>query len=136
MWDCINKNRIRELRLLQESSHNVKISVNDSRADVFAMPVRSLGNKDTEGFGIVFLEANTFGLPVVGGNSGGVPDAIAHNESGYLVDGEDIEAITERILFLLTHPDEAARLGEAGRQRVKAKFQWPTQSKKLAELLV
>ena len=53
--------------------------------DVFVMANRQLANGDVEGFGLVFLEANACGKPVVGGRSGGAVDAIADGESGLLV---------------------------------------------------
>ncbi len=83
-------------------------------AEVFVMPNREIDG-DTEGFGIVFLEASACGLPVVGGVDGGAPDAIVDGETGYLVDGNDVDAIADRILTLLTDPARARRMGEAGR---------------------
>jgi phosphatidylinositol alpha-1,6-mannosyltransferase len=58
-------------------------------ADVFVMPNRSDG-VDFEGFGIVFLEAAAAGLPVIGGRSGGVPEAVEDNVTGRLIDGTDV----------------------------------------------
>jgi phosphatidylinositol alpha-1,6-mannosyltransferase len=53
--------------------------------DVFAMPCRTRrGGLDVEGLGIVYLEASAAGLPVVGGDSGGAPDAIREGETGYV----------------------------------------------------
>ena len=55
-------------------------------ADVFAMPCRTRrAGLDVEGLGIVYLEASATGLPVIGGDSGGAPDAILDGESGYVV---------------------------------------------------
>ncbi len=55
-----------------------------SLCDIFIMPARSIDG-DFEGFGIVYLEANIYGKPVIAGRSGGVSDAVLHNESGLLV---------------------------------------------------
>ena len=61
--------------------------------DVFAMPCRTRrGGLDVEGLGIVYLEASASGLPVVGGDSGGAPDAILDGETGYVVPGRDVAA--------------------------------------------
>ncbi len=63
-------------------------------ADVFAMPCRTRRRGlDVEGLGIVYLEASATGLPVIGGDSGGAPDAILPGESGYVVPGGDVAAV-------------------------------------------
>jgi phosphatidyl-myo-inositol dimannoside synthase len=92
--------------------------------DVFVMPNRQMPNGDIEGFGLVFLEANACGKPVIGGRSGGTVDAIAHGESGFLVDPHSPGEVAERLVELLQSPDAARRLGEAGRQRVQRQFTW------------
>src|SRR6202012_2331536 len=70
--------------------------------DVFAMPCRTRrGGLDVEGLGIVYLGASATGLPVVGGDSGGAPDAIADGETGYVVGGRDVAALSARLVALL-----------------------------------
>ena len=61
--------------------------------DVFVMPNRALPNGDTEGFGLVFLEANASGLPVIAGRDGGSADAVRDGENGLVVDGNSVDAI-------------------------------------------
>lgn len=107
-----------------------------NQADIFAMPSRTLKNKDTEGFGIVYLEANLFGLPVVGGNTGGIPDAVEHGKTGFLVDGEDIDALTKTIQYLIEHPEERLKMGSVGKKRAQELFKWSIQAEKLKQLLV
>jgi phosphatidylinositol alpha-1,6-mannosyltransferase len=93
--------------------------------DVFVMLSREIKEKgDAEGFGIVFLEANACHKPVIGGKSGGVPDAIIDGQTGLLVDPLDINAISQAVLKLLGDPSYAAQLGEAGYDRVKNQFDW------------
>jgi len=92
--------------------------------DVFVMPNRVLGGNDVEGFGIVFLEANACGKPVIGGRSGGVPEAVVDGETGLLVDGSSPAAVAEAVLRLLRNPDLARRLGRAGRERVCRELTW------------
>lgn len=93
--------------------------------EVFVMVSRErIEENDVEGFGIVLLEASACGKPVVGGRSGGVPDALADGVSGFLVDPLSQEEITEALARLLTDRDLAQRLGEHGRSRVVHEFQW------------
>lgn len=68
--------------------------------DVFIMPNRQLPNGDTEGFGLVFLEANSCGLPVIAGRDGGSRDAVQHRSNGLVVDGASIADIAEAMLLL------------------------------------
>ena len=83
-------------------------------ASVFVMVPRAIERKgDIEGFGIVYIEANASGLPVVGSRSGGVPDAVEHETNGLLVndptDVKEVAATLDRILS-----DEDLRLKLAG----------------------
>ncbi len=71
-------------------------------ADLFVMPNRELPDGDTEGFGLVFLEANACGKPVVAGKAGGVPDAVRDGENGLTVDGTNVEAIAQAVLRIFT----------------------------------
>lgn len=67
--------------------------------DIFAMPNYELVDGDNEGFGIVFIEAAQYGTPVIGGDSGGVAEAISDKVNGLLVDGSDVESIANAIQF-------------------------------------
>jgi phosphatidylinositol alpha-1,6-mannosyltransferase len=101
---------------------------------VFVMMSR-IQNGSTEGFGIVFLEAGVFSKPVVGGRSGGVPDAIVDGETGFLVDPLDEAGVAASVLKLLTNPGLAARMGVAGSRRAREHFTWEATVKTLfAEL--
>jgi phosphatidylinositol alpha-1,6-mannosyltransferase len=73
--------------------------------DVFVMPNRALPNGDTEGFGLVFLEANACGLPVLAGRDGGSPDAVRDGQNGLVVDGNSVERITEAMRRLRHEPE-------------------------------
>jgi len=99
--------------------------------DVFVMISRQLKNEDAEGFGIVYLEANMFGKPVIAGKSGGVAEAVSDNETGILIEPTDQHEILSAIEKLLKNPEEAKRLGENGRRRVEQNFQWNKQAQPL-----
>ncbi len=76
-------------------------------ADLFIMPNRTMPDGDTEGFGLVFLEANACGRAVVGGRAGGAVEAVRERETGLLVDGDSVTEITAAINRLLG--DDALR---------------------------
>ncbi len=84
--------------------------------DVFVMPNRELPNGDTEGFGLVFLEANGCGLPVIAGRDGGSTDAVQHGVNGLVVDGGSVDEIAHAMLLLYEDAglrDELRRQGMA-----------------------
>jgi phosphatidylinositol alpha-1,6-mannosyltransferase len=104
--------------------------------DVFAMPCRTRrGGLDVEGLGIVYLEASATGLPVVGGDSGGAPDAVREGETGFVVPGRDLPALVERLVAILSDTGLARRLGEAGRAWVERQWGWPLQAQRLQSFL-
>ena len=103
---------------------------------IFAMPCRTRrGGLDVEGLGIVYLEASASGLPVIGGDSGGAPDAILPGETGYVVGGRDEAALTDRLLGLLNDPEGAATMGEKGVAWVDREWRWDIVVARLAEIL-
>jgi len=83
-------------------------------ADIYAMPNRPTAGGDTEGFGLVFLEAGACEKPVIGGRAGGVVDAIIDGETGYLVDGTSRAAVAGACIRVLEDPALRARLGQNG----------------------
>ncbi|MBW2660898.1 MAG: glycosyltransferase family 4 protein [Deltaproteobacteria bacterium] len=101
--------------------------------DVFIMPNRFLPNGDTEGFGLVFLEANACGKPVIGGKAGGVPDAVADGETGILVDGNSVEDIAKAAIQLLSNKELAERMGQAGYKRAQ-NFSWANKAEEFRQL--
>lgn len=106
--------------------------------DVFAMPCRERrGGFEVEAFGIVFIQAQAVGVPVVAGDIGGVADAVGEGDDagGVLVDGTDVEAVTDAITDLLSDRAQARRLGEHGARRVAERFTWSARTHQLRSLL-
>jgi phosphatidyl-myo-inositol dimannoside synthase len=89
------------------------------RCTLFAMPNRTLPDGDTEGFGLIFLEANACGKPVIGGRAGGAVDAVVDGETGLLVNGDDSAAIADALRRLLGDAALRHRLGQAGLARAR-----------------
>lgn len=105
--------------------------------DVFAMPCRTrLGGLEPEALGIVFLEAQSTGLPVIVGDSGGAPDTVRHGETGYVVDPSSLADLVARLIELLADPPRAARMGAAGRAWVEETWTWDQVGARLRELLL
>jgi phosphatidylinositol alpha-1,6-mannosyltransferase len=91
--------------------------------DVFAMISRQVVT-NVEGFGIVFIEAGALAKPVVGGRSGGIPDAVEDGVTGFLVDPLSPEEVAGALTRILLDADLAERMGKAGFERVKRDFTW------------
>lgn len=103
-------------------------------ADLFVMPSRT-SLPDVEGFGIVFLEASSAGLPVIGSDSGGIPSAIKHGETGWIVPEGDRELLASQIYNMLSDPEKAAGMGRAGREYVLKSANWNERSRELFQYL-
>jgi phosphatidyl-myo-inositol dimannoside synthase len=104
--------------------------------NVFAMPCRTRrAGLDVEGLGIVYLEAAATGLPVIGGDSGGAPDAILDGETGYVVSGRGKEALTDRLVELLSDPAGAAAMGDKGRSWIEREWTWDIVTSRFQQIL-
>ena len=81
--------------------------------NVFAMPCRTRrGGLDVEGLGIVYLEASATGLPVIAGNSGGAPDAVRDDETGFVVSSDDHARLARLCIGILEDTERARTVGE------------------------
>ena len=94
-----------------------------NRAAVLSVPSLSAASGDTEGLGQAFLEAQATGLPVVSYTSGGVPEAVLSEKTGFLV--------PHHLLLLLDNHELRARFGEAGRIWVEQAFDLRRQTDQL-----
>jgi phosphatidylinositol alpha-1,6-mannosyltransferase len=93
------------------------------QCDLFALPNRRIG-WDFEGFGIVLLEAQACGRPVIAGRSGGTADAMLDGETGLLVDCDAPDALAAACTRLLASPERRAALGARARLWVEETFSW------------
>ena len=104
--------------------------------DIFAMPSRSrFFGLEVEGLGIVYLEASACGLPVVGGKSGGAPDAVLVGETGVVVDGTNSSEIADACIELLNNPELCALMGANGRAWIIENWRWEIWATRYAALL-
>ena len=110
------------VRFVGEVDHD-RLPLYYSAADLFVMPARE-DPPDVEGFGLVFLEANACGTPVIGARTGGIPDAISDGETGLLVPPNAPDALAEAATRVLTTPVLADTLGRQGRHRAVNEASW------------
>ena len=92
----IAKTRLEERVLLAGYIDDEELENYFAIADIYIMPSRK------EGFGIVFIEAMYYGLPVIAGNIDGSADALLNGKLGQLVDPDNVEEITNAIEKVLT----------------------------------
>ncbi len=102
--------------------------------DVFIMPNREIDG-DTEGFGMVFMEAAACGKPTIAGMAGGTGSAVVDGETGLRVPGEEIDKVAGALKKLLSDPEYAARLGAQGHSRAASDFGWDAVARKTEILL-
>lgn len=105
--------------------------------DVFTMPCRTRwGGLEQEGFGIVFVEAAACGVPQVAGRSGGADEAVAHGETGLVVeDPESTVAVADALEALLDDARRRAEMGAAARRRAETEFAYDVLAERLGRSL-
>lgn len=104
--------------------------------DVFAMPCRTrLLGTDVEGLGIVYLEAQASGVPVVAGDSGGAPETVVEGATGTVVDGRRAGELVAALDRLLADPARRAAWGAAGRAHAVAQWSWDAIAADFREVL-
>ena len=106
-------------------------------ADLFTMLCRNRWRGlEQEGFGIVFLEAASCGVPQVAGDSGGAAEAVAHGETGLVIDEpEDVQAVANAFEELLDDDELRASMGVRSRARVETDFAYDVLARRLGETL-
>src|SRR5438128_3719777 len=94
-------------------------------ASVLVLPAIVDARGDTEGLGVVLLEAMSYGVPVIGSDLSGITDIVVDGKTGLLVPPQDSAALAAALERLATDRDLARRLGEAGGSHVRRHFSWP-----------
>jgi glycosyltransferase involved in cell wall biosynthesis len=79
----------------------------------------------------VFIEAMSYGLPVLATRVGAIPDFVTPGENGYLVTPGDVDTLAERLIALLGNPDLLRDFGNHSRQLVKERYNWESVAEKI-----
>jgi len=128
-----NLNLEKEVRFFGECANQVRNELY-KLSDLFVMPSITTNNS-VEGFGLVYLEANYYKVPVIGAYAGGVRDAVAHNKTGLLVKPDDLSDLIDKILFFIDNKDKRIEFGELGYKRIMNKFLWSTRHQDFIKIL-
>ena len=103
-------------------------------ADIFVLPQR-YDKEDVEGFGIVFLEAGSYGLPIIAGNEGGPTEILTNNKDSILINQNNKEELIEVIKLLYSDKEKRKELSNSIKKRILDFSSSKEQSNKLRELL-
>jgi glycosyltransferase involved in cell wall biosynthesis len=102
--------------------------------DAFVLPAVVDAKGDTEGLGVVLLEAMVNAKPVIASAAGGIVDIVRDGRNGWLVPPGDVEALAGAVRACMDDPERRRRFGLAGREDVAAGFSWPAIVDRLAGL--
>lgn len=105
------------------------------QCDLFALPNRRVG-LEIEGFGMVLVEAQASGRPVLAGASGGTAETMRPGETGVVVPCEEPGPLADAVADLLSDPDRLARMGRAAREWVVEQFDWEAVTRRIGQLIL
>jgi len=105
-----------------------------SAADIFIGPSIVAADGDSEGLGLVFVEAASSETLVISTDFPAIQDVIQHKKTGYTIEQKSEQAISDAILYALSHTEESAKLASQGRQHVVEKFDWTNVTQRYTEL--
>ena len=122
---------VNEVSFIYKSTEQEKVSLLE-KSDIFVMP-SVVYKKSVEGFGITFIEAASYGKPSIAGIFGGEADAVLEGKTGFLCDGNDLNALYETLLKILNN-EHYKKLG-ANALEFSKNFNWDKIVKKYIELI-
>ncbi|MCF7813681.1 MAG: glycosyltransferase family 4 protein [Candidatus Cloacimonetes bacterium] len=125
--ELIVKKELKDFVQFQDGVHHDKLPSFYHSCDFVVLPSRK------EAFGLVILEANACGKPVIGSDVGGIPEIIKDRENGLLFKPESHMELAEKIIYLLENPDYCRDLGYNARKKVETTFTWERSIKRLKQ---
>lgn len=132
-WESLAAETLQRYRFLGwQSPEDVKVLMQTAR--VFCVPSIVEERGDAEAFGIVFAEAQACGLPVVSFASGGIPEAVAHGETGWLASEGNVDMLAGYILQLCADDGLWRRFSASGVRRIREQFNLATQTAELERI--
>lgn len=109
------------VRLLGWRGHEEVVGLLE-QTHVLVAPSVTAADGDEEGIPNSAKEAMALGIPVVCTRHGGIPELVEDGESGFLVSERDDEALAERLMYLVDHPETWVSMGRVGRERIRSAF--------------
>jgi glycosyltransferase involved in cell wall biosynthesis len=103
----------------------VELERSFASCDAFVLPAVTDSKGDTEGLGVVLLEAMTYGRPVIASDTGGIVDIVLDRVTGLLVPPSDEQALADAIRTYIRNPELARQLARAGAAHAQERFGWP-----------
>ncbi len=104
------------------------------QSHIFLLPCVTASDGDREGQALVLQEAQAVGLPVISTLHNGIPEGVLNGKSGFLVPERDINALTEKIEYLIEHPEVWQEMGKVGRKFVEDNYNNKILNQKLAKI--
>lgn len=111
-----------------------EVAVFLDEADVLLAPSVTSGDGDQEGIPVVMMEAMALGLPIVSTIHSGIPELVEDGASGFLVPERDVDALADKLTYLLEHPEVWPKMGRAGREFVEQHYDIEKLNDRLVEL--
>ena len=104
------------------------------QAHIFVLPSVTASNGDREGQALVIQEAQAMGLPIVSTLHNGIPEGVLDGKSGFLVPERDVDALTEKLEYLIEHPEIWPDMGQYGRKFVEEHYDINKLNQRLVEI--
>ena len=133
--DLAKKLKITNNIIFTGKIRNDMLSKYYASADLFVGPSIITKSGDTEGLGIVFLEALASGTTVIGSNVGGIPDIIKDGKTGLLVEQKNWKELASKIIMLLENKKLRGSLIKEGQKHIKKNYEWSILAEKFDKIL-
>lgn len=133
LMELCNKLEITESVYFTDFVQDSELPYYYAACDLFILTPKKIGDL-FEGFGLVYLEANATGKPIIGTRSGGVPEVIKDEYNGFLREIKDIRGIAEKIILLLKDKRLRRKIGRNGLKLVHKRFTWSHVSEKVEKV--